>query len=60
MLCYSVLISYLHSFECSNMTESKLHLRQIHVILISGAFDQHDILKVRKKYMVKAVCIDTT
>lgn len=26
----------------------------------SAAFDHHDILKVRKKYMVKAVCIGTT
>lgn len=30
------------------------------MVLISGAFDQHNILKARRKYMVKAVCIGTT
>lgn len=42
------------------MTELKLHLSQIRVVLISAVFDHHDILKVRKKYVVKAVCIGTT
>lgn len=53
---------YFHScsFKCSNKTQIKLHIRQTQLVLTSGAFYQQEVLKAKKYYTEKAVCIDET